>query len=66
METRRFGEQTQAGRPLAERLSSYAGRNDGFVLALPRGGVPVAYEVAKAHGAPLGVFAWAMAGDARG
>jgi putative phosphoribosyl transferase len=41
---------------LAERLSKYAGRKDVVVLALPRGGVPVAYEVAKALDAPLGVF----------
>ena len=41
---------------LAGLLSSYAGRDDVIVLALPRGGVPVAYEVAKALGAPLDVF----------
>jgi putative phosphoribosyl transferase len=40
---------------LAERLREYAGRDDVVVLALPRGGVPVGYEVAKALGAPLGV-----------
>jgi putative phosphoribosyl transferase len=56
METRRFRDRTEAGRLLAERLRSYAGRDDVIVLALPRGGVPVAYEVAKALGAPLGVF----------
>jgi putative phosphoribosyl transferase len=56
METRRFRDRTEAGRLLAERLRSYAGRDDVVVLALPRGGVPVAYEVAKALGAPLGVF----------
>jgi hypothetical protein len=38
---------------LAESLRKYAGRDDVVVLALPRGGVPVAYEVAKALGAPL-------------
>jgi predicted phosphoribosyltransferase len=41
---------------LAERLAAYAGRSDVVVLALPRGGVPVAYEVATALGAPLDVF----------
>jgi putative phosphoribosyl transferase len=56
METRRFRDRAEAGRLLAERLTRYAGRDDVVVLALPRGGVPVAYEVAKALGAPLGVF----------
>jgi putative phosphoribosyl transferase len=56
METRRFRDRTEAGQLLAERLRSYAGRDDVVVLALPRGGVPVAYEIAKALGAPLGVF----------
>lgn len=56
METRRFRDRTEAGQLLAERLRSYAGRDDVVVLALPRGGVPVAYEVARALGAPLGVF----------
>jgi len=41
---------------LAKRLSAYAGRPDVLVLALPRGGVPVAYEVASALGAPLDVL----------
>jgi predicted phosphoribosyltransferase len=41
---------------LAEKLVDYAGRPDVLVLALPRGGVPVAYEVAQALGAPLDVF----------
>jgi putative phosphoribosyl transferase len=57
METmQRFRNRTEAGRLLAERLEKYAGRDDVVVLALPRGGVPVAYEVAKGLGAPLGVF----------
>jgi putative phosphoribosyl transferase len=56
MDTRRFRDRTEAGRLLAERLRGYAGRDDVVVLALPRGGVPVAYEVAKALGAPLVVF----------
>src|SRR6266487_2894641 len=54
MEAGRFRDRTQAGQRLAERLQAYAGRDD--VVALPRGGVPVAYEVARALGAPLGVF----------
>jgi len=45
-----------AGRLLAEKLAAYANRPDALVLALPRGGVPVAYEVARALGAPLDVF----------
>ena len=45
-----------AGRHLAEKLSRYANRNDVVVLALPRGGVPVAYEVARALKGPLDIF----------
>jgi putative phosphoribosyl transferase len=56
METRRFRDRAEAGRLLAERLRGYSGRDDVVVLALPRGGVPVAYEVAKALGAPLHPF----------
>src|SRR5512142_2785917 len=51
-----FRDRTEAGQLLAEQLSAYAGRPDVLVLALPRGGVPVASEVAKALGAPLDVF----------
>jgi predicted phosphoribosyltransferase len=56
MQTRRFRDRAEAGQLLAERLRRYADRDDVVVLALPRGGVPVAYEVAKALGAPLHVF----------
>src|SRR3984893_10196453 len=51
-----FRDRREAGRLLAERLAAYANRPDVLVLALPRGGVPVAYEVASALGAPLDVF----------
>jgi predicted phosphoribosyltransferase len=51
-----FRDRFDAGRQLAARLAHYAGRDDVLVLALPRGGVPVAYEVARALGAPLDVF----------
>src|SRR5947207_3048537 len=51
-----FHDRRDAGRQLAAELSAYGGRADVVVLALPRGGVPVAYEVAKALGAPLDVF----------
>jgi putative phosphoribosyl transferase len=51
-----FFNRTEAGRFLAENLSSYANRDDVLVLGLPRGGVPVAAEVAKKLNAPLDVF----------
>jgi putative phosphoribosyl transferase len=52
----RFRDRTEAGRILAHDLADYAGRDDVVVLALPRGGVPVGYELAKELGAPLDVF----------
>jgi predicted phosphoribosyltransferase len=52
----RFRDRAAAGRGLAGRLRRYAGRDDVIVLALPRGGVPVALPVAEALGAPLDVF----------
>ena len=53
---RAFANRTEAGRLLAEKLVNYAGRADVIVLGLPRGGVPVAFEVAHRLGAPLDVF----------
>jgi len=51
-----FRDRREAGRLLAAKLTAYANRPDVIVLALPRGGVPVADEVARALGAPLDVF----------
>jgi putative phosphoribosyl transferase len=51
-----FRDRRHAGQLLAQALKHYAGRDDVIVLALPRGGVPVAFEVAQALGAPLDVF----------
>jgi putative phosphoribosyl transferase len=53
---RRFRDRRDAGRVLAGKLMDHAGRPDCLVLALPRGGVPVAYEVALALHAPLDVI----------
>jgi predicted phosphoribosyltransferase len=52
----RFRNRREAGQRLAGELHAYAGRTDIIVLALPRGGVPVGYEVAITLGAPLDVF----------
>ena len=51
-----YEDRRAAGRVLADALAPYRGRPDLLVLALPRGGVPVAYEVARALKAPLDVF----------
>jgi predicted phosphoribosyltransferase len=51
-----FTDRRHAGRVLAAALKTYAGRDDLVVLALPRGGVPVAYEVARRLHAPLNVW----------
>ncbi len=51
-----FRDRREAGQRLAQTLSPYRGRDDVIVLALPRGGIPVGYEVAHALGAPLEVF----------
>jgi len=53
---KRFRDRVEAGRILAERLEEYAGRSDVIVLALPRGGVPVGFEVSRQLGVPLDVF----------
>ena len=53
---RAFPNRAEAGRLLAEKLEKYADRDDVIVLGLPRGGVPVAYEVAKSLRVPLDVF----------
>jgi putative phosphoribosyl transferase len=53
---RTFSNRTEAGQLLAEKLANYADRTGVIVLGLPRGGVPVAYEVAERLGVPLDVF----------
>lgn len=52
----RFVNRTDAGRQLAAELTRYSARSDALVLGLPRGGVPVAFEIAIALDAPLDVF----------
>src|ERR671935_162869 len=54
--TTRYRNRSEAGQVLATYLKSYRGRGNLLILALPRGGVPVAYEVARALHAPLDVF----------
>lgn len=56
MFTKIFKDRREAGQFLAEKLTDHANRPDVVVLALPRGGVPVAYEVANRLKAPLDVF----------
>ena len=51
-----FEDRVDAGRRLAKKLTAYAKRDDVIVLGIPRGGVPVAFEVANALDAPLDVF----------
>jgi predicted phosphoribosyltransferase len=51
-----FRDRYDAGQQLAAKLSAYAGRPDVLVLALPRGGVPVAFEIARALRAPMDLF----------
>jgi len=54
--SRPYADRRDAGAELASHLRQYAGRDDVVVLALPRGGVPVAFEVARALDAPLDIF----------
>jgi len=56
MKQRPFRDRREAGQLLATKFTAYANRPDVLVLALPRGGVPVAYEVARALGAPMDIF----------
>src|ERR1700758_3309234 len=56
MPRRVFRDRREAGRILAQLLSPYRGKGDVIVLGLPRGGIPVAWEVAAALGAPLDAF----------
>jgi len=51
-----FRDRVDAGQKLAEKLTEYARRDDVLILALPRGGVPVAFEVAERLNAPMDVF----------
>ena len=56
MDMERYENRQEAGKILADQLKEYANRSDVIVLALPRGGVPVAYEIAEALNLPLDVF----------
>jgi predicted phosphoribosyltransferase len=60
-----FRDRREAGRVLARLLSAYRGKPDVMVLGLPRGGVPVAWEVAAALGAPLDAFVVRKLGASR-
>ena len=51
-----YRNRSEAGKHLATRLKKYANRDDLLVLALPRGGVPVGFEVAKELHVPLDIF----------
>ena len=51
-----FADRAEAGRMLASKLLAYYGRSDVIVMGLPRGGVPVAFEVAAALHVPLDIF----------
>ncbi len=62
---RPFADRMEAGRVLAELLAAYSGRSDVIVLALPRGGVPVAFEVASALERAAGCVPGAKARRAR-
>ncbi len=53
---RRFADRREAGREVAARLGRWAGRADVVVVALPRGGLPVAHEIARTLGAPLDIL----------
>lgn len=52
----RFANRVEAGRLLAERLKNFADRSDVIILALPRGGVPVAFEIAQTLHVALDIF----------
>lgn len=54
--TMKFHDRREAGRLLAQQLAEFAGDKDALVLALPRGGVPVGYEIARALSVPLDIF----------
>jgi len=56
MNALQFANRAQAGQALAARLEKYAGRDEVVVLALPRGGVPVAFEIAAYLHAPLDIM----------
>jgi putative phosphoribosyl transferase len=55
-ERHRFHDRREAGQLLAQHLTTYKGRDDVLILALPRGGVPIAFEIARELKAPLDVF----------